>query len=273
MSFEIKYDRDGNVIKTQEPVFQEIAPAASIEEVEVQAAPEDSVGSEMEPTESDEVAVEVVEVSERETKKAAPQESWKTLRERAEKAEKRERELQEALQAASRKPEQPQEDLDFSLDEDALAEGKHLNKVQKKIKAMEAKLKQYEQQTTMNDVRSQLKSQYPDWDKVFNQDNLAKLQEQEPEIAYALNSASDPYKAGISAYKMIKRLGIIEPEDTFVQEKAAIQKNAAKPKSMASLKPQQGDSPLSKANAFANGLTDELRAQMVKEMNEARKGY
>ena len=37
------------------------------------------------------------------------------------------------------------------------------------------------------------------------------------------------------------------------------------------MSPQQGDSPLSRANAFANGLTPELRVQLIKEMEEARK--
>lgn len=36
------------------------------------------------------------------------------------------------------------------------------------------------------------------------------------------------------------------------------------------LSPQQGDSPLSKANAFANGLTEDLKKQLQKEMFEAR---
>lgn len=269
MSFEIKYDRDGKVIKTQEPVFQEVAPAASIEEVEVEAAPTEEVVESEEASQSQEAQQEVVQVPEPVTK-TNPQESWKIIRERAEKAERRAQELEEALAA---KQIQPQEDLDFAIDEDALAEGKHLNKMQKKLKAMEDKLKQYEQQNSLQDVRSRLKSQYSDWDNVFNEQNLALLQEQEPEIAYALNSASDPYKAGISAYKMIKRLGIIPTVDVYSQEKAIVQKNAAKPKTMASLSPQQGSSPLSKANAFANGLTDDLRAQMIKEMNDARKGY
>jgi hypothetical protein len=41
---------------------------------------------------------------------------------------------------------------------------------------------------------------------------------------------------------------------------------------MASISPQQGDSPLTKANAFANGeLTPELKAQLWKETNQYRR--
>jgi hypothetical protein len=54
-------------------------------------------------------------------------------------------------------------------------------------------------------------------------------------------------------------------------DKLRAQKNAAKPKPLASVNPQQGDSPLSKANAFANGLTDDLKKQLRKEMEDARR--
>jgi hypothetical protein len=54
-------------------------------------------------------------------------------------------------------------------------------------------------------------------------------------------------------------------------DRAAAQKNASKPKPLASVSPQQGDSPLSRANAFANGLTPELQKQLRQEMEEARK--
>ena len=47
--------------------------------------------------------------------------------------------------------------------------------------------------------------------------------------------------------------------------------NHAKPRPISSIGAQEGDGPLSKANAFANGLTDELKQQLLKEMQEARK--
>ena len=66
-------------------------------------------------------------------------------------------------------------------------------------------------------------------------------------------------------------LHVFEKPDNYKTDRELAQKNASKPKPLASVSPQQGDSPLSRANAFANGLTNELKAQLRKEMEEARK--
>ena len=87
------------------------------------------------------------------------------------------------------------------------------------------------------------------------------------------NSSNDLYSTAVSAYTMIKNLGIAPKGDDFMVQKAQAQKNAAKPKPLASVNPQQGESPLSKANAFANGLTDDLKAQLLKEMYAARRDH
>lgn len=276
MSFTIEYDAQGQPVKNQAPKFEEVAPAATIEDVQSEQTV-DSQSATADNTETNESE----STEELTQQQSVPKESWKTIRDRAKAAEQRAEALQRELEEARNSSlpgnysgyDQPQEDLDFNIDDDAIAEGKHVKKMQKQLKDMQAQIKQYQKQSQLSDVRSTLKNQYPDWDKVFNQENLAKLEMLEPEIAYTLNSTSDAYKAGISAYKMIKKLGIMEPEDNFQQDKAAIQRNAAKPKPMASLNPQKGDGPLSQANAFANGLTDDLRKQMMKEMNDARKGY
>ena len=74
----------------------------------------------------------------------------------------------------------------------------------------------------------------------------------------------------VSAYKHIKKLGLYT-EDTYQADRDLAQRNAAKPKPLVSVSPQQGDSPLSRANAFANGLTPELQKQLRQEMEDARK--
>ena len=42
---------------------------------------------------------------------------------------------------------------------------------------------------------------------------------------------------------------------------------------MVSINPTQGESALAKANAFANGLTPELKDQLYREMQAARRNY
>lgn len=268
MSFEIKYDAGGMPIKSPEPEFIE-QPQAEVE----QEQPDIS-----EPMAEIQPEVEESPVVPQASKNSSPQESWKLLREKAERAEKRAAEWAEKSERlaaeleAARKQEAPEEDLGFSIEEDALAEGKHLNKVNKKIQRLESQIKQYEQQVAVSTVETKLKHAYPDFDSVVSVENLSNLRAAYPELASAINSTTDLYSKAVSAYTMIKKLGIAPQEDTFHQEKAIAQKNASKPKPLASISPQQGDSPLSRANAFANGtLTDDLKKQLWKEMNEYRK--
>jgi hypothetical protein len=195
--------------------------------------------------------------------------NFKQLREKADRVS---RERDEALsrlreyesrinQATPSKP-QNQESDDFTMAPDELAEGKHISKVQNQLNKLR-------QEVRVATAEAKLKAQYPDFDSVVTKENVQALRDTYPEIAFTLNSSSDIYATGSSAYTLIKKLGII-PEDNY-HEKQIVHANAAKPKPLASVSPQQGDSPLSRANAFANGLTPELKSQMIREMREARR--
>lgn len=220
------------------------------------------------------------------TQEAQPQEEAqetqgaKNFRQLKEQKERAERERDEALRIAQEMqtrlkqgmPTEAPEDDNVYLNPDDIAEGKHLSKVQKKISKLEQKLHQYEQQTAAVSIETQLRSRYPDFEQVVSTDTINTLKDQYPEIAATIQNSPDLYSKAVSAYTIIKKMGIYS-SDTFNKEKELAQKNTIKPKPMASISPQQGDTPLSHANAFANGLTDELRKQLLREMNEARKGY
>lgn len=165
---------------------------------------------------------------------------------------------------------QPPEDLDFSLGADELAEGKHLSKVQKKMKALEDQVRNYQVQAKALEMNLMLNKKYTDFEQVMSNENIEKLEQLEPEVAAALISSSNPYAARVTAYKFIKNLGIAQDE-TMVKDHQRAQGNAAKPKPLASVASQQGTSPLSKANAFENGLTEELAKQLRAEMVAAMK--
>ncbi len=267
----MKYDRDGKPLETKEMKTLSDLPEVPEEPME------DMVEK---PTQNDESVVEkqteVEDTKPEPVKKISPQESWTILREKAQKAE---RERDEAIRYAKEveartkvAPEIPEEDYAVNVEEDALVEGKHLSKVNKHIKKLEDQLKSYQQQTAMSATESKLKSMYPDFDSVVCKENLENLRYAYPEIANTINSSTDLYSKAVSAYTMIKRLGITN-EDVYAEDKALAQKNASKPKPLASVSPQQGDSPLSKANAFANGkITDDLKKQLWREMNDIRKG-
>ncbi|MFI5332560.1 MAG: hypothetical protein ACHQVS_00495 [Candidatus Babeliales bacterium] len=282
--FDIKYDKNGMAIKGPEPVIEEAPVEAAPPEVEEVEA--ESESDDVDHVHEDEIIEEVVP-QKPQVKLSSEQQNMRALREKAERAEReadrnaKERDemmrLIQEMRAKNEpklqlKKEEPEEDYSFSIGDDDLAEGKHLAKMQKHIKKLESELKSVKQQSTSMSVETRLKLQYPDIEKVLSNENIQRLGQEEPELAYTIGSNTDLYTQQVTAYKLIKKLGIYK-DQTFDAEKEIIKKNAAKPRPVVSLSPQQGDSPLSRANAFANGLTEDLKKQLNREMHEATKNF
>lgn len=258
MSFEIKYDRDGNVI-TPAPIVEEVQqPIEQLLQEEV-----------AQPVEEKPEQEEVVVSAPKESEQAK---NFRAIREKAERAERERDELMRRLQEieAKSKQVQPEEEPESSIGDDDLVEGKHLRKYNKEIKALKEQLKSYQQQTAETVIEAKIKSQYADFDSVVNVNNIEMLRTAYPEVAHTLNANPDLYSKAVSAYTLIKKLGIHQDE-SYKADIARAQKNAVKPRPLASVSPTQGDSPLSKANAFANGLTDDLKKQLYREMLDARR--
>lgn len=200
------------------------------------------------------------------------------LRQAKERAERERDDLLQRMQEQERlrtqsQPQTPsQDDEDISIGQDDLVEGKHLSKVGRKLKKLEQELAQYKQQSTASVAEARIKAQYPDFDKVVTKETVSAFCEAYPELAHTINSSTDLYNTASSAYTLIKKFGIYQ-EDNYSQDRQLAQTNAAKPKPLAAVAPQSGNSPLSQANAFANGLTDDLKKQLLKEMYEHRKNY
>jgi hypothetical protein len=222
---------------------------------------------------SDGVPVEQAQAQAPEALEPAPNQSpsnqhFKAVKQLKERAERERDEALSQLRAMQSKSSEP--DTEFNLGNDELAEGKHLKAVVNEVKKLKNELKQYQQQSVSSLVSTRLKMEYPDIEKVVTKENIEVLAAQYPELASTLSSSTDLYNQGVSAYTLIKKLGIM-PEDNFQNDRIRTQLNANKPRPLTSISPQQGDSPLSHANAFANGLTDELKSQLYKEMIEARR--
>ena len=198
--------------------------------------------------------------------------NFRILREKAAKADRLERELEEARRVMYArempvKQQEPEEDLEFTLGADDLAEGKHLSKVSKKIKNLENQLRAYQQQTVAQTAEVRLKAEFRDIDKVVSKENLAMLAEMDPELAESIDANKNLYSKAKTAYKYIKQLGIYT-EDLYETDRQVAQKNVLKPKPLSSIGAPQGDSPISRANSFATELTAERKAQLWKEMND-----
>lgn len=217
------------------------------------------------------------EIHQQQTQEATPQQeekpqekNFKQLKHKYARIEKERDEYARRLAELEAKPAPLEEDDTITLAPDDLAEGKHLTKMGRKVKKLEEELNRYKNQSAASIAEAKLRTQYPDIDSVVTLDNIEALKDSYPELAATLNSSPDLYTKAVSAYTLIKKLGI-NGQDAFQEEKALAQKNAAKPRPLTSVSPQQGDSPLSRANAFANGLTDDLKAQLRKEMVESMK--
>lgn len=198
--------------------------------------------------------------------------NFRALREKAEKAERERDEAIRLLQEREAAKQQLEEDDDIRIGPDDLAEGKHLTKVQRKIQKLESQLKQYQQVTTAQTTEARIKSQFPDFEQVVTKDNIELFKASYPEIAATLNTSTDLYNTAVSAYTLLKKFGFAQ-EQPYNAEKQRVEENISKPRPVTSISPQKGDSPMSRANAFAEGLTEDLKTQLLKEMHAARKNY
>jgi len=153
---------------------------------------------------------------------------------------------------------------ELSLNPDDLVEWKH---VQKEIDKVRDELNSYKQHYSQQSAESRLRTQYPDFEAVVTPDTIETLRDQYPEIAASINANPDLYTKGSAVYTIIKKLNIAATHE----QHAKVEQNLQKPRPSTTVNPQHGDSPLSKANAFAQGLTPELRNQLFKEMQEAKK--
>lgn len=204
--------------------------------------------------------------------------SFRAIREAKEKAEQERDELRKKLMEqefikkyesqSHKQPEQPEvidDDIDFSLDEDGLVEGRYVKKVTNKIKNLEKKLQNYESQYTQQTAESKIKQECPDFDKVVSNENINLLKQHYPHIADTLGKNTDLYNKAVSAYKIIKQFGIYK-ENPHAEAQAQAIKNSKRPKPTNSVSPQRGDSPISKANLYANGLSEAEKKKHFQEM-------
>ena len=191
--------------------------------------------------------------------------NWKALRESKNKAEHERIKLQherDALAAQYGVPPAQKEEAP-SLNDDDLAEGKHLkyyqNRTEQKISELESRL-----------VEAQIRAKYNDFDEVVNQDTIGMLRDTDPYLADSLAANPNPYSQAIAVYNSIKRYGL--DRSTFENERKTINRNSSKPRTVNSLNPQRSESPLARANAFAEGLTDDRKEARWKEAQRVLSG-
>ena len=177
---------------------------------------------------------------------------------------------QPQMQSKVEQPEPEVDDFNFDVADDALLEGKDAKRLVQELKKVKSQLKQFGSQSRETALESKIRANFPDFNEVVSAANVKRLNEEHPDIAEALRDTPDKYKMASSAYSIMKKFGI-HKDMMYEEDKMKAIKNSQKPRPVASVSPQQGDSPLSKANAFANGLSKDLQKQLLAEMAAARK--
>ena len=188
--------------------------------------------------------------------------NWRALRAAKVKEEQERIKLQkEKEELLARYQQQSQDDL--SLNDDDLAEGKHVKQVQKKT---EQRIIELENRL----VEAQIRAKYNDYDQVVNDDTVGMLRDTDPDLAASLAANPNPYSQAVAVYNSIKRYGL--DRSAFDKDRQKVTTNTSKPRTVNSLSPQQAKSPLSRANAFAEGMTDEMKEARWREAQKILEG-
>ncbi len=208
---------------------------------------------------------------EQEAEKLYQARNFKMLREQADNnARRAEQAEREAYMLKMKYEQQTAPKAQFrNLGDDDIAEGKDLA-----AQRMYVDEKYQQQQVEIGELKNMLteyhiRTQCPDFDSVVTSENLQKLAQDYPEIAATINSSADTKSKAISAYKLIKKLDIGNPQSQIDRELVA--KNINKPKPSNAL--PKSDSDLTRANAFEKGQTDAEKEARFKQMRAAASQY
>ena len=192
--------------------------------------------------------------------------NWAEARKKMHELDRQNREMAEKLQSLEKQKVAPpvDDELDKMSDDDIMTKAQAKKMAERMArKVAEDVIKQRDAST----VDERLANKLPDFADVVTKENIELLKQNEPELAMSLYHIPDPFQQGVAAYKMLKKLGI-GAEVIKSQEKEKAQKNSQKPVSVNAVTKQ---SAIGNAHLFENGLTPELKAQLWKEMQEARK--
>lgn len=116
-------------------------------------------------------------------------------------------------------------------------------------------------------VEERVNLKFPDYSEVVSRENIELLKQTEPELAQSLYHMPDPYSQAVAAYKLLKKIAE-KKEVPNALERKKVAENSQKPVSVNSV---TKSSAIGNAHMFENGLTPELKAQLWKEMEMARK--
>jgi len=174
-------------------------------------------------------------------------------------------------QQANGQPVQEPNELDIKDDE--YIDGKHLNKVTKQIQNMQNELHQWKQYSEETTAELKLNNEFSDFNSVVTAENVKEFIKRYPEMRSIVQNNDTLYNRGKGTYKAIKKfMGDNLKSNINKSQQTKIQNNSIKPRPTSSIQEQQ-NSPLSKANLFANGYNEDIGKALEDEMYDAISRY
>ena len=237
----------------------------------------------------EEQATEEVEQEEHQEEESPQERNWREMRESLKELKKTNEQLQQELRQKNQQeqymqqmqmqayqqqgyqqqmpPQQQEPDPEEEYDEDDYLNVKGFKQLGSKLvkNEVEKYIKQYE----MTKEQEEFYKKYPDFHQVVTPENINKLCAEDPETAADIDYLKDdPIRMNRQLYKELKNRYAKTQEDSMPKPKGQ-QQDKEKPPVSSSAVPKR--SALSEANAFAQGLTPDLKEQLWKEMQEAEK--
>jgi len=193
--------------------------------------------------------------------------NWAETRRKMQELEKKSKEQEEVIHRLTQpKSAVIDDELDKLGDGDIVTKGQVKKLAQKMAEEIAHKVIKQRDDATVED---RLQHKYSDFNQVVTKENIENLKEIEPELAESLSHISDPYAQAVAAYKYLKKSGIGANDMAEVsKEKEKAVKNSQKPISVNAVTKQ---SAIGNAHMFENGLTKELKTQLLKEMRDCAK--
>lgn len=179
---------------------------------------------------------------------------------------KAQREINEKILAAQMPKEV--DELDEIEDDAYLSKGQVKKFVMKEAQrigqqAAQAEAERLLKQRESYQFRDRLKSQFSDFDEVVNQETLAILEQQDPDLAMTIAELKDPYKIGLQSYKYIKALNI---SDKVPQKRRLKEVEDKLDKNSKTIQTPQAYDKRPMAQAFK--MTESEKSALYKEMIE-----
>ena len=203
-----------------------------------------------------------------ESEESPQDKNWRQVRERIEELERANSQLSNAVKQQHTKPVMDEVIPDWAgVDDEDLLTKKQTMGVAEKVaaEAVRKALQQREYEQAPKLIEDEMK----DYSRVVTPENVERLKQTNPRLAASLGDVKDPYAQGALAYSYIKSQGIYKDNDGANNKQRAMD-NSKKPLPVTAAKPSNA---LESANAYANGLTPEVKKQLFAEMQAAiRKG-